>query len=488
MSTLRDILYSVGIEAVKGPTDVQIESLQTDSRAIGKGDCFVAIRGTLSDGHAYIGKAIEGGAIAVICEEMPRALVEEVTYVQVGDSRKALAILASNYYEHPSRDIKLVGVTGTNGKTTTATMLHHLFLQLGYNVGLVSTIENKIGQQVIPSTHTTPDPVALNGLLREMAEAGCEFVFMEVSSHAIHQHRIDGLHFTGGIFTNISRDHLDYHKNFKEYIFVKKRFFDQLPKTAFALVNIDDKRGEVMVQNTKAKVYTYALKTMANYKVRILESSFDGLILEVNNVELHSRMVGRFNAYNILAVYATAELLGQDDTEILQAISLLHGAEGRFDYLISDKDRVIGIVDYAHTPDALKNVLQTIKDIRTGAEQVITLVGCGGDRDKGKRPMMARIASEYSDKVILTSDNPRSEEPDAIIDEMRTGVPPHLKRKVLTITDRKEAIRTACTLAASRDILLVAGKGHEKYQEVNGQRFPFDDKQIIQDTFKELAR
>jgi len=414
--------------------------------------------------------------------------LSNVTYVVVKDSRIALARMAANFYDHPSSKLKLVGVTGTNGKTTTVTMLFELFTRLGYKVGLLSTIENKICDVVIPSTHTTPDPIALNSLLNDMVETGCEYAFMEVSSHAIHQNRIEGLVFSGGIFTNISRDHLDYHKDLKEYIFVKKTFFDALPDHAFALVNVDDRRGRVMVQNTKASIKTYALNTMADYRVRILESSFDGLILEVNNTELHSRMVGKFNAYNILAVYAAGELLGQDSMELLSAISLLKGAEGRFEYVVSEKDKVIAVVDYAHTPDALKNVLQTMTDVRTGAEKLITLVGCGGDRDKGKRPMMARIASEFSDKVILTSDNPRSEEPQTIINEMKEGVPAHLTRKVLAILDRKEAIRTACSMAAPKDILLIAGKGHEKYQEINGERFPFDDKEQIITALKEFER
>jgi len=488
MHVLRDILYEVNIEAVNGPTSVEVSGLQTDSRKVGNGDVFIAIAGTAVDGHKFISSTIEQGAIAVICEQMPEATSADVTYVVVKDCRVALARMAASFYDHPSSKLKLVGVTGTNGKTTTVTMLYELFTKLGYKVGLLSTIENKIGKEVIPSTHTTPDPVALNSLLSDMVESGCAYAFMEVSSHAIHQNRIEGLTFAGGIFTNISRDHLDYHKDLKEYIFVKKAFFDMLPRNAFALINTDDRRGRVMVQNTKAKVKTYALNGMADYKVRILESSFEGLILEVNNTELHTQMVGKFNAYNILAVYAAGDLLEQDPFELLSAISLLRGAEGRFEYVISENDKVIAVIDYAHTPDALKNVLQTVSDVRTGAEHVITLVGCGGDRDKGKRPMMARIASEFSDKVILTSDNPRTETPESIIDEMKDGVPAHLTKKVLVIIDRKEAIRTACSMAAPKDILLVAGKGHEKYQEISGKRFPFDDKQQVLTALKEFER
>ncbi len=488
MKNLRDILYGVSIVSVNGSTDLKVNALHFDSRKVAKNDVFIAVEGELADGHKFISKAIDNGACAIICEHFPTEQTDGVTFIEVKSSRQALALMAANFFGHPSSKLKLVGVTGTNGKTTTVTMLHALFMKLGYKTGLLSTIENKIGQKVIDSTHTTPDPIALNELLYDMVEAGCEYAFMEVSSHSIHQYRIDGLHFAGGVFTNISRDHLDYHNDFKEYVFVKKAFFDQLPSGAFALVNLDDKRGSVMLQNTKARKKTYALNTLADFRVKILESTFSGLILELNNIELFSRMIGKFNAYNILAVYAVAELLDQDATEILAALSLLEGAEGRFEYVVSDEDRVIAIVDYAHTPDALKNVLQTIKEVRTGAENVITLVGCGGDRDKGKRPMMARIASEFSDKVILTSDNPRSEEPNTIIEEMRVGVPPHLTRKVLVIVDRKEAIRTACSLAQSKDILLVAGKGHEKYQEVNGVKHPFDDKQVLLETFKELQR
>ncbi|MEZ5008367.1 MAG: UDP-N-acetylmuramoyl-L-alanyl-D-glutamate--2,6-diaminopimelate ligase [Chitinophagales bacterium] len=488
MANLRDILYGVSINAVAGNTDIDINKLQSNSKAVVPNDVFVAIVGGLADGHKYIDGAIQLGATAIVCEVMPDQIIQGVTYVEVKNSREALALMADNYFDHPSSKLKLVGVTGTNGKTTTVTMLYNLFVKLGYQVGLLSTIVNKIGDKVIASTHTTPDPVSINELLSDMVLAGCDFAFMEVSSHAIHQNRIAGLTFTGGVFTNISRDHLDYHKDFKEYIFVKKAFFDQLPANAFALTNVDDKRGMVMVQNTKAKVQTYAVNSMADFKTKIIESSFSGLILEVNNVELYTRMVGKFNAYNIMAVFATAVLLGQDNIEVLAAISAIDGAEGRFEYIVSKRDNVIGVVDYAHTPDALKNVLQTIKDVRTGAEEVITLVGCGGDRDKGKRPMMARIASEYSDRVILTSDNPRSEVPSVILKEMKDGVPAHLTRKVMVVEDRREAIKVACTMAQKNDILLVAGKGHEKYQEIKGERFPFDDKKILAETFEELER
>jgi UDP-N-acetylmuramoyl-L-alanyl-D-glutamate--2,6-diaminopimelate ligase len=488
VANLRDILYGVSMVSVHGRTDIHVANIIADSRKVDLEDVFVAIKGELSDGHQYIKKAIELGASAIVCEELPQQLDAAVTYVQVKNARTAIAIMATNFYDHPSKNVKLVGITGTNGKTTTATMLYRLFTELGYPCGLISTIENKIGKTILPSTHTTPDPVSINALLHDMVVAGCEYVFMEVSSHAIHQHRIKGLHFEGGVFTNITRDHLDYHKDFKEYINVKKAFFDDLPKSAFALVNVDDKNGEVMLQNTKAKKKTFAIKTMADYKVKILENTFAGLVLEVNGIELFSRMVGKFNAYNILTVYAVADLLGQDMGEVLTALSTLSGAEGRFEYIISSKDGIIGIVDYAHTPDALQNVLQTIQEIRTGTESVITLVGCGGDRDKGKRPIMATIAAEFSDKVILTSDNPRSEIPAQIIQEMKAGVPPHLTKKLMVVEDRKEAIRVACSLANSKDILMLAGKGHEKYQEINGKRFPFDDKQILADTFKELER
>lgn len=485
---LRDILYEVPLESVQGSTAVSVRAIRQDSRAVEPGDLFVAVPGTVADGHRFISVAVERGAVAVVCERLPEAPASGTTWIKVRDSRLALAVMAGNFYDRPSQDLQLVGVTGTNGKTTTATMLYELFTRLGYKTGLLSTVANRIGDQVVEATHTTPDPVSLNALLRDMADAGCSYAFMEVSSHAIHQQRIAGLRFAGGIFTNISRDHLDYHKDFKEYIFVKKAFFDQLPAGAFALVNADDRRGAVMVQNTAARVRTYALKSMADYRMKILENSFGGLVVEVNHMELHSRMIGRFNAYNILAVYAAGELLGVEPAELLQAISVLRGAEGRFDYVVSQKDRIVAVIDYAHTPDALKNVLQTIRDIRTGNEQVITLIGCGGDRDKGKRPMMAGIAAEFSDKVILTSDNPRSESPEAIIADMRKGIEAHLSRKVLVITDRREAIRTACSLAAGGDILLVAGKGHEKYQEVGGKRYPFDDKEQVLEALKEFDR
>lgn len=487
MANLRDILYGVSIQSVKGNTDIELMALRNNSREVAVGDAFIAISGVAVDGHKYIQSAIEQGAVVIICEQMPKEIDEQITYVEVNDSRLALAVMANNFYDHPSSKLKLVGITGTNGKTTCVTILHKLFTRLGYKVGLLSTIENKIGEEAVPATHTTPDPIALNKLLSIMVNAGCDYAFMEVSSHAIHQQRIAGLQFAGGAFTNISRDHLDYHKDFKEYIYVKKAFFDGLPKNAFALSNIDDKRGMVMLQNTKAKQKTYALNALADFRIKIIESSFEGLILEVNNIELFSRMVGKFNAYNILAVYAIANLLGQDDIEVLAALSAIDGAEGRFEYLVSRAEKVVGVVDYAHTPDALKNVLQTILGIRTGAENLITVVGCGGDRDRGKRPMMAHIAAEFSDKVILTSDNPRSESPKAIIDEMKMGVPAHLTRKVMVVEDRKEAIKIACQLAQAKDIVLVAGKGHEKYQEIKGERFPFDDKKILAETFEEIG-
>ncbi|WP_160711483.1 UDP-N-acetylmuramoyl-L-alanyl-D-glutamate--2,6-diaminopimelate ligase [Chitinophaga solisilvae] len=484
MKTLRDILYNAGIRAVHGNTDITVNALCIDSRAIRPGDAFIAVKGVHVDGHQYIDKAIEQGAAAIICETLPEQLSGNTVFVQVENSAQASGVIAGNFYDNPSHKLQLVGVTGTNGKTTIATLLFRLFTRLGYHCGLLSTVQNQIGDNVIPSTHTTPDPVSLNALLARMADEGCLYAFMEVSSHAIHQQRIAGLKFAGGIFSNITHDHLDYHKTFDEYIRVKKAFFDQLPATAFALTNLDDKRGMVMLQNTRAKKATYSLRTLADFKGKILENNLTGLIMQINETEVHFRLIGEFNAYNLLAVYGAAILLGSDKAAVLRALSDIQGAEGRFDYIVSAHDQIIAIVDYAHTPDALKNVLATIKNLRKGHEQVITVVGCGGDRDTAKRPVMADVAAELSDRVILTSDNPRSEDPAAIIHEMEAGVPVHLKKRVLSITDRKEAIKTAVSLAGKEDIILVAGKGHEKYQEIKGVKHPFDDKQVLQDVMK----
>ncbi|MCF6403956.1 UDP-N-acetylmuramoyl-L-alanyl-D-glutamate--2,6-diaminopimelate ligase [Chitinophaga filiformis] len=488
MKTLRDILYNVSIREVHGSTDTVVNSLSIDSRAIGQGDAFVAIKGVHVDGHLFIDKALSQGAAAVICEELPQNLADGVTYVLVNSSATAAGIIAGNFYDNPSHKLKLVGVTGTNGKTTIATLLFRLFSKLRFHCGLLSTVQNQIGDKVVPATHTTPDAIHLNALLAEMVDEGCEYVFMEVSSHAVHQQRIAGLKFTGGIFSNITHDHLDYHKTFDEYIRVKKAFFDGLPPTAFALTNLDDKRGNVMLQNTRAKKQSYSLRTVADFKGKILENNLTGLIMTVNEKEVHFRLIGEFNAYNLLAVYGAAILLGQDKEEVLQALSDLSGAEGRFDYIMSAQEKIIGIVDYAHTPDALLNVLATIKNLRKGNEQVITVVGCGGDRDTAKRPVMAAVATEHSDKVILTSDNPRSEDPVAIIHQMEAGIPVHQKKKSLSITDRKEAIKTAVSLANPEDIILVAGKGHEKYQEIQGVKHPFDDKQVLREMLELMGK
>ncbi|KAA2240558.1 UDP-N-acetylmuramoyl-L-alanyl-D-glutamate--2,6-diaminopimelate ligase [Chitinophaga agrisoli] len=479
MQVLRDILYNVGMLAVHGNNDISVNALRIDSRAVQPGDAFIAVRGVHTDGHSYIAKAIESGATAVICETLPDELPEQVCFVQVNDSTAACGIMADNFYKHPSRELQLVGVTGTNGKTTIATLLFRLFTQLGYKCGLLSTVQNQIGDTIVPATHTTPDAISLNALLADMVKQDCDYAFMEVSSHAIHQQRIAGLKFAGGIFSNITHDHLDYHKTFDEYIRVKKAFFDGLPNTAFALTNIDDKRGNVMLQNTKARKATYSLRSMADFKGKILENNLTGLIMQVAEQEVHFRLIGEFNAYNLLAVYGAGILLDQDKQKLLQALSNLQGAEGRFDYVLSDRQRIMGIIDYAHTPDALLNVLATIKNLRKGNEQVITVVGCGGDRDRAKRPVMAQAATEHSDRVIFTSDNPRSEDPADIIHEMEAGVPVHQRKKVLSIVDRKEAIKTAMSLANPEDIILVAGKGHEKYQEIKGVKHPFDDKSVL---------
>lgn len=485
MKLLKDILYKAGIEEIVGSTQMAIEKICFDSRDIERFSLFVAVSGTQVDGHQFIEKAIADGAVAIICEKFPEDRKEGITYVKVKSSSAALGVVASNFYDNPSSEIKLVGVTGTNGKTTTATLLHDLYIQLGYKAGLLSTVINKIGTEEISSTHTTPDAIQLNALLRYMIAEGCEYCFMEVSSHAIHQNRIAGVDFGGAVFTNITHDHLDYHKTFDEYIKAKKKFFDDLGENAFALVNKDDKNGEVMMQNTKAHKHTYALKSMANYSCKVVENDFSGMLLNMDGSEVWTKLIGNFNAYNLLAIYSTALLLGEDKLVVLTAISNLTSVDGRFQY-IKSPGNVAGIVDYAHTPDALKNVLKTINEIRTGNEQLITLVGCGGDRDKDKRPIMAKIACELSDKIILTSDNPRSENPDEIIKDMRQGVDGIYFKKVLAITNREEAIKTACSLAKEGDVILIAGKGHEKYQEINGEKLPFDDLKILQETFEIL--
>ena len=485
---LKDILYKVSIRSVKGNTDAVINKLQIDSRKVNSGDCFIAIKGAVTDGHQYIETAINNGAVVIVCEELPTSFVEKVTYIQVENSAIAAGFISHNFYGEPSLKLKLVGVTGTNGKTTIATILWKLFAALGYKCGLISTVQNQIGEQVVPSTHTTPDAISVNQLLGQMEDAGCEHVFMECSSHAIHQNRITGLQFAGALFSNITHDHLDYHKTFDEYIRVKKSWFDGLPLTAFAISNADDKRGRVMLQNSNAKKYFYSLKTLADFKGKILDNSITGLHMMVNDQEVYFRLMGEFNAYNLLAVYGAAICLGQDKNKVLQLLSNLDGAEGRFDYTVSPKEKIIGIVDYAHTPDALLNVLATIKNLRQGYEHIITVVGCGGDRDKTKRPIMAEVACEYSDRVIFTSDNPRSEDALEIIKEMEAGVNVVARKKYISIADRREAIKTAISLAAKEDIVLVAGKGHEKYQDIKGVKYDFDDKQVLKEMFELLEK
>lgn len=487
MKNLKDILYGVAIKEVLGSTQGQINKIAFDSRAVERDDLFVAVKGTAVDGHEFIDQAILNGATVIIVERLPETPKENTTYIRVESSSMALGIVASNYYDNPSEKITLTGVTGTNGKTTTVTLLHDLFTQLGCKCGLLSTVVNKIGTEDVPATHTTPDPVQLNALLADMVDAGCEYCFMEVSSHAVHQQRVAGIKFKGAVFSNISRDHLDYHKTFDAYIKAKKGFFDALTSDAFALYNADDKNGTVMVQNTKAEKVSYGINSLADYKAKILENNFSGLVLSIESMELWTTFIGSFNAYNLLSVYATAVMLGQDKMEVLTTLSKLKSVAGRFQYIKSNEG-VIAIVDYAHTPDALENVLKTIENIRSGNETVYTLVGCGGDRDAGKRPLMAKIATEWSDKVIFTSDNPRTEDPEAIIEDMKKGVEPQNFKKTLTITNRKEAIKTACMMAQKDDIILVAGKGHETYQEINGKRYPFDDLQIIKDSLQNINK
>jgi UDP-N-acetylmuramoyl-L-alanyl-D-glutamate--2,6-diaminopimelate ligase len=484
---LKDILWKVAIEDVHGSTDVAIEKMEFDSRKVSENDVFIAIRGSISDGHEFIEMAINKGAITIICDVFPEIIVTGVTYIKVNDTNNAMAFMAANYFNNPSQKLKLIGITGTNGKTTIASLLFQLFQKAGYKTGLLSTVKIVVDTNEYKATHTTPDSISINYYLNEMVNAGVDYCFMEVSSHGIHQKRTEGLHFSGGVFTNLSHDHLDYHATFSEYRDVKKTFFDHLPKTAFALSNIDDKNGSVMMQNTNAKKRTYALKTYADYKAQILENQLSGLLLKINDSEVWVRLIGTFNAYNLLAIYGTAIELGMESLEVLRLLSELESVSGRFQYVVSN-GKITAIVDYAHTPDALENVLKTINDIRTKNEQLITVVGCGGDRDKTKRPIMADIASDLSDKIIITSDNPRTENPETIIEEMELGVAPQNYKKTVSIIDRKQAIKTACQLAQANDIILIAGKGHETYQEINGVRHDFDDMKMVKEMLDQLGK
>lgn len=487
MKILKDILYKVAIEAVKGSTDVAINAIDFDSRKVSLNDVFVAIRGNVSDGHDFIEKAVNQGAIAVVCEEFPERIINGVTYIQVKNTNEALAFLANNFYENPSSQLRLVGITGTNGKTTVASLLYQLFKKAGYKVGLLSTVKILVDNKEFKATHTTPDSLTINHYLNEMVNEGCEFCFMEVSSHGIDQKRTEALQFEGGVFTNLSHDHLDYHSSFAEYRDVKKSFFDGLSKSAFALTNVDDKNGSVMLQNTKARKLTYALKSYADYKAQILESQMTGLLLKVNDNEVWVKLIGNFNAYNMLAIYGVAIELGIEKMEALTLLSELESVAGRFQFIIS-KSKITAIVDYAHTPDALENVLQTISEIRTKNEQLITVVGCGGDRDKTKRPIMAEVASRLSDKAILTSDNPRTEVPETIIEDMEKGVEPQNFKKTVSIVDRKQAIKSACMMANENDIILIAGKGHETYQDIKGVKHDFDDLKIVTELLIQLNK
>ncbi len=488
MQTLKDILVNVDTRQILGDTAVPVSGLCIDSRKVAGGNAFIAIKGTTSDGHAFIEKAVNDGAAVIVCQDMPATTAAGVTYVQVKDSSLATGLMAAAFYGNPSASLKIVGVTGTNGKTTTATLLYQLFEKLGYKCGLLSTVQNHIHTEVITATHTTPDAISIQALLRKMADAGCTHAFMEVSSHAVHQQRIAGISFAGGVFTNITHDHLDYHKTFDEYIRVKKAFFDGLSADAFSLTNADDKRGMVMLQNTKARKLSYSLQMPANIKGKVLENALTGLVMNVDGVETHFSMIGIFNAYNLLAVYGAAVELGEDKMEVLEVLSALRGAQGRFETYMSPVERVLGIVDYAHTPDALINVLATINQLRTNGQRLITVVGCGGDRDKTKRPVMAAAACEHSDKTILTSDNPRSEDPEDILNDMEAGLNATQKRKCMRIADRREAIKVACNLAMAGDIILVAGKGHETYQEIKGVKHHFDDREELAETFKTLNK
>ena len=482
---INEILVNCNLLDIIGDKDLDIPAITFDSRKVEQGTLFFAVNGTQVDGHDYIDKAIEQGAVAIVCEKLPRKMAGNVTYIKVDNSAFVLGIAASNFFGNPSKELRLVGVTGTNGKTTIATLLYRLFTDAGYCCGLLSTIENIVNRDVIPSTHTTPDPIELNKLLHQMVEAGCEYAFMEVSSHSVAQDRIAGLHVAGGIFTNLTHDHLDYHKTMANYRNAKKKFFDNLPQTAFALTNLDDKNGEYMLQNTRARKLRYALKHDADFKGIIMESHFDGMMLKVNGTEMFTQLVGGFNASNLLAIYGAAIALGFDKDELLVEISKLHGANGRFD-MVHSANGIVGIIDYAHTPDALENVLKTINEVRCHEETLITVVGCGGNRDTTKRPEMASVAVKLSDKVILTSDNPRFEDPDEIIRQMKAGIAVEDHHKVLSITNRGEAICTAVALAKKGDIILLAGKGHENYQEINGIKNHFDDKEILSEAFKEV--
>ncbi len=478
---LSELIINIKIAETYGNTDIEISGIEFDSRKVAAQNIFVAVAGYNTDGHNYIENAVEKGASAVICEQLPENLHNNITYILVKDSAEALGIIASEFYNNPSENIKLVGITGTNGKTTTATLLYKLFELLGYKTGLLSTIRNYVHTTTIEATHTTPDPVQLNKLLSQMAETGCDYCFMEVSSHALHQKRIAGIKFTGAVFTNITQDHLDYHKTFAEYIKAKKLLFDNLDKDAFALVNIDDRNGKIMLQNTKAKKYTMAQKSIADFNVKLIEADINGMLLTFDNTEVWTKFIGKFNAYNLLSVYAVAVLLNQKRDEVLNTLSSLDSVDGRFQY-VKSKSGKLAIIDYAHTPDALENVLNTINDIKENGK-IITVVGAGGNRDKTKRPLMANICAKLSDKVILTSDNPRNEKPEDIIEDMKAGVLPPLNNKLIAITKRDEAIRAACMFANTGDIILVAGKGHETYQEIKGVKHHFNDIEIVEEVF-----
>jgi len=487
MKLLKDIIYGVRIVDVKGSTNIAVEHIAYDSRKVVSYTMFVALRGTQVDGHDYVNQAIADGALSIVCEEFPDEINENITYIKVDDSAQALGVVASNFYDNPSEKLKLIGVTGTNGKTTSVTLMYDLFRMLGYKVGLISTVVNKIHAEKVDSTHTTPNSLDLNELLNRMVEKGCLYCFMEVSSHAVDQKRIAGVKFAGGVFTNITHDHLDYHKTFDNYIAAKKGFFDALPERAFVLTNADQEHGETMVHDTRAKVHTYGINSPSDFKAKIIDNRFDGLQLDIGGKELYTKLIGGFNAYNAVVAYAVGVLLGEDELSVLTTLSNLNPPEGRFQH-VSSQSGITAIVDYAHTPDALENVLNTIKNIRNGNEMVITVVGCGGDRDKDKRPLMAEIACKLSDQVIFTSDNPRNEDPEKIIEDMQVGVPSADYKKTLAITNRKEAIKTACSMSHAGDILLIAGKGHEKYQIINGETLPFDDMEILLETFKILSK
>ncbi len=485
MKTIKELINNISTIQIIGLIDKQIEAICFDTREVKSSSLFVAQKGTKVDGHKYIDQAIEKGATCIVAEQLPVTLHEDVTYLQVKSSPHTLALLACNFYGNPSYKLKLIGITGTNGKTTTATLLYRLFTNLGFKAGLLSTVENKIGQTTIPSTHTTPDAIKINQLLSQMVSEGCEYCFMEVSSHAIVQERITGLHFVIGIFTNITHDHLDYHKTFKEYIAAKKLFFDNLPKTAFALTNIDDPNGKVMLQNTAAQCKTYSLQTInSDFKAKVNEDSLEGMNLIIDNEDVWFRLIGKFNAYNLLSIYATALLLGVNKKDVLREMSMLESAEGRFSTI--NKNGKTVIIDYAHTPDALLNVLNTIREISKNDQKITTVVGCGGDRDKTKRPEMAKIAYNLSDKVILSSDNPRSEDPDSILNDMVKGIPSDDESNVFVIVDRKQAIKLAIATSQTGDIILIAGKGHEKYQEINGVKYEFDDIEIAKNYLENL--